>query len=586
MDDVYVLCQPERARAVFDVLEEELRNHTGIRCNLGKTKVWNRAGVEPPRVRELQQSPSEPVWVGDHTLPEEQQGLKVLGTPLGTEAYQQRHGEKRLAEEKRFWDRIPELPDLQCAWLLLLSCASPRFNYTVRTLPPRAADGYAQGHDSGMWQVLTKLLGREDLADGLNSVHRLLATLPLRLGGCGLRAASRTKEAAYWASWADTLPMMDSRCPRLAQTLCRALEEGNSAASSLREAAEARRKLVREGFAECPTWEELRQGARPPQTEATELGEVSHGWQYCASSTTETYYRENVLTARLGRAHSALLHSQSGSCAGEHLTALPLEKDLKWKPEQLKTLLLRRLRLPLQVGARHCKCGQALDCFGDHRAACGTAGVLQTRAVPLERMWRRVCREAGGRVHRTGFLRDMNFGAVLPTDNRRLECLVDGLPYRHGAQVAVDCTLVSPLKRNGEARPRAHREAGAALVDSVRRKHTRYPELVNSTRCSLVVAGMEVGGRWGQEAVDFLKALAEGKANEALAQLRGSTYAAWLRRWKQKLAVAGMRAFVETLLHDTAWTAEVGEGDTPTLGQLLGQEAHQGPPECSRLGLR
>ena len=180
----------------------------------------------------------------------------------------------------------------------------------------------------------------------------------------------------------------------------------------------------------------------------------------------------------------------------------------------------------------------------------------------------------------------MNFGAVLPTDNRRLECLVDGLPYRHGAQVAVDCTLVSPLKRNGEARPRAHREAGAALVDSVRRKHTRYHELVNSTRCSLVVAGMEVGGRWGQEAVDFLKALAENKANEALVQLRGSTYAAWLRRWKQKLAVAGMRAFVETLLHDTAWTAEIGEGDTPTLGQLLGQEAHQGPPECSRLGLR
>ena len=117
-----------------------------------------------------------------------------------------------------------------------------------------------------------------------------------------------------------------------------------------------------------------------------------------------------------------------------------------------------------------------------------------------------MCREAGGRIIRPGNLRELNLGPILPNDNRRLECLVDGLPYRHGTQVAVDCTLVSPFKRNGDARPRAHREAGAALVDSVRRKHARYPELVNNTRCSLVVAGMEVGGRWGQEAVDFLKA--------------------------------------------------------------------------------
>ena len=204
----------------------------------------------------------------------------------------------------------------------------------------------------------------------------------------------------------------------------------------------------------------------------------------------------------------------------------------------------------------------------------------------MERMWRRVCREAGGRVHKTGFMRDMNFGAVLPTDNRRLECLVDGLPFRHGAQVAVDCTLVSPLKRNGEARPRAHREKGAALAGAVKRKHRRYPELARSTRCALVVAGMEVGGRWGQEAVDFLQVLAEGRANEAPALLRGSTYTTWLRRWKQKLAVAGMRAFAETLLRDTAWGTEVEEGEVPTLGQVLGQEPHEGPPSCSRLGLR
>ena len=84
LDDVYVLCQPERAREVFDLLESKLLEHTGIHLHLGKTKVYNKAGVEPPRVRELQQKPEEPVWVGDRSLSKDKQGLKVLGTPLGS----------------------------------------------------------------------------------------------------------------------------------------------------------------------------------------------------------------------------------------------------------------------------------------------------------------------------------------------------------------------------------------------------------------------------------------------------------------------------------------------------------------------
>ena len=213
--------------------------------------------------------------------------------------------------------------------------------------------------------------------------------------------------------------------------------------------------------------------------------------------------------------------------------------------------------------------------------------MLQTRAVPLERMWRKVCREAGGRI-RSGTLRDLNLGSVLPTDERRVECVVDDLPLPHGDQVAVDCTLVSPLKRSGRARPRAHREDGAALEDSRKRKWDKYPELTHSgARCKLVFAGMEVGGRWAEEACDFLATLAQARAREAPTSLRGSTYQAWVRRWTAMLAVAGMRAFVDTLLQgDARSTDACGGGDIPTLGQLLGDEPHEGAPECSRLPLR
>ena len=188
-------------------------------------------------------------------------------------------------------------------------------------------------------------------------------------------------------------------------------------------------------------------------------------------------------------------------------------------------------------------------------------------------MWRRVCKEAGGRLQ-SGFLRNLDLGNVLPTDDRRLECVVDGLNH-HGAQYAVDTTLVCPLTRKGQARPRAHRENGAAMADARKRKERRYPELVEGTRCQLVVTAMEVGGRWSAEAYDFLQNLAYTAANDAPPALRGSTYQAWKRRWAAMLSVAGMRAFADTLLHGTAADTAVVAGREPTLGQLLGDEPHE-----------
>ena len=154
--------------------------------------------------------------------------------------------------------------------------------------------------------VLATLLRREDLVKQTGTKHHDLATLPLKLGGCGLRSASRTGQAAYWASWADTLPMMQQRCPRLAQRFCEELTGEESRAQSLREAAGARNTLVAKKYTTCSTWEAVLEGERPPKPETTEPGEFAHGWQHLASSATETRYKEDVVAAKLGRAHTAL----------------------------------------------------------------------------------------------------------------------------------------------------------------------------------------------------------------------------------------------------------------------------------------
>ena len=123
------------------------------------------------------------------------------------------------------------------------------------------------------------------------------------------------------------------------------------------------------------------------------------------------------------------------------------------------------------------------------------------------------------------------------------------MQYQHGAQVAVEATLVSPLKRDGTARARAHWQDGAALQDEKKRKETRYPEFRTSQRCHLVVAGQEVGGRWSEEAYEFLLALALNKAETAPATLKGSAVHSYLRRWTSLLSIAAMDSLAHTLVH-------------------------------------
>ena len=100
------------------------------------------------------------------------------------------------------------------------------------------------------------------------------------------------------------------------------------------------------------------------------------------------------------------------------------------------------------------------------------------RGCSLESVTARVCREAGGTVATNVMVRDLDLAAFAGADGRRLEVVVDGLPFFGGSQLAVDATLVSALHANGQARRGAAQEDGAALITARRRKERRYPELV------------------------------------------------------------------------------------------------------------
>ena len=103
--------------------------HSSIRIYGGKTQVWNGAGVKPA-ICEVQDrvvqaaDPEAKVWEGSK-VPPNKQGLKILGAPFGHQEFVSAQLEKKLQKQETLIRRIPLVPDLQSAWLILLHCAVP-----------------------------------------------------------------------------------------------------------------------------------------------------------------------------------------------------------------------------------------------------------------------------------------------------------------------------------------------------------------------------------------------------------------------------------------------------------------------------
>jgi len=77
---------------------------------------------------------------------------------------------------------------------------------------------------------------------------------------------------------------------------------------------------------------------------------------------------------------------------------------------------------------------------------------------------------------------------------------------------------------------------------------------------------MEDGGRWSAEAAQFLRLLAQTKAQSTPRHLRQAIVTALISRWSAILTHAGMQALASSLLSIPTDGATNGEGALPPLG--------------------
>ena len=263
LDDIYVVCSQASVRTVFNLLSEKLFAGAGIRFHAGKTRVWNKAEISPPNMGDL----GPEVWNAE--------GINIFGTPVGSDAFVQAASEDRLEEERRLWEANPWVPDVQCGWKILLQCVRPRCHHFLRTVPPSQSARYAQGHDTGMRHAMEAVLGGVSGRSEQKATAHEIMSLPMRLGGLGLRSTERMRPAAFWASWADALPMLSDRLHTLTDQVENELETGVGGTPCMLELSAATHTLDRSGFVDRPGVASVENGCGPTSRGLFRTGRVA-----------------------------------------------------------------------------------------------------------------------------------------------------------------------------------------------------------------------------------------------------------------------------------------------------------------------
>ena len=141
-----------------------------------------------------------------------------------------------------------------------------------------------------------------------------------------MRRALEGRDAAYWAFWADTLPILRRRHPSVVAKALRrvqsaSLEGPDEATLNLAELAKAATRLQEAGFA-LPTWDALADGGRPPPALVERaLGEPLRGWQRAAAACLDASACTSLLSD-LDTASRACMLSPAGPGGSRALTAL------------------------------------------------------------------------------------------------------------------------------------------------------------------------------------------------------------------------------------------------------------------------
>ena len=109
LDDVYLLIERDRVRAMLDHFSRAIFNFTRVRTNLGKIRCWGCGDTAAPvGVAEL----GPEVWCGNK--PQAQRGLIMLGSPIGPVEFAEAWCQHMATRHNHLLSTLPLISKAQC----------------------------------------------------------------------------------------------------------------------------------------------------------------------------------------------------------------------------------------------------------------------------------------------------------------------------------------------------------------------------------------------------------------------------------------------------------------------------------------
>ena len=420
----------------------------------------------------------------------EEGGIKLLGAPIGDDQYVEEVLRRRLESMRSLVAELHTLEDPHIEYTLLRSCFSfPKFAFALRTVDTSDHPDILQDFDLVVKEGIEGILGAP-----LPPLQWDQASLPLSLGGLGLRRAAKHGAAAYLASVGDAaLLVQDIRGQRGAEEV-----EGERALASLNlhlgevlsmEEARGMRQKALSGLIDCEAASRLREAAA-------------------------------------GTRDRARLNCVSRAGAGDWLSALP-SRALGLHLRKSEFILAVRYRLGLQVFLQEGECPMPRcrsfgDSYGDHAISCAIGGE---------------------RIAKHNHVRDALFQAaaqaalgpqkeppgLLPgSDDRPADIL---LPFwSQGKDTALDITVVNPLQ--GALIDQVAQDGESGVRHAYNSKMAKYDDRCAAEGICFIPLAVDTFGGWQGAALDVLV-----KLGRQLARQLGKEEEEVTRQLRQRLSV-------------------------------------------------
>ena len=275
-------------------------------------------------------------------------------------------------------------------------------------------------------------------------------------------------------------------------------------------AARCRGNLVDLGF-EAPEWGDLARGARPDfDPMANRIPASKHGVAAEGFGRGKTVSWLSRSGQHLHPRSRPLLRSQQGPMAGLPYTCLPLSPETTFPAARVQGVVPpTSLTTFAHVFRFTCRCGRPLDSRGHHRAAWSVGrGVW----VAEDFRWRaQQLASAGRQGEGSRPTSESRTWTLLPLQssrtNRRLEVVVDGPPpVSGGAQLAIDTTMVSAVRSDGDSQAPVRHHQRSSPGPSSEAQRADLPRVGSATRSSSAcgLGFVKWRGRWSEESSPIL----------------------------------------------------------------------------------